>query len=126
LLEELRLNHYECFIRWNSTNAIRLSLWQRVDNYSIGIGQFNNISVSDGDFDIICPFLNVGEHQVIINIYSEDHALALAPFNITVPSSLLLSSTNTLDKLAYWVTGNYALNIRIKRIDAVKVKIASF
>jgi hypothetical protein len=63
--------------------------------------QFNNISVSDGDFDIICPFLNVGEHQVIINIHSEDLALALASLNLTVPSSPLLSSTNTLDKLPY-------------------------
>lgn len=65
------------------------------------IFQFNNISVSNGDFDIISPFLRVGEHQVIINIHSEDLALALASFNITVPSSPFLFSPYSSDKLMY-------------------------
>jgi hypothetical protein len=52
------------------------------------IFQFDNITISNGDFDIICPFLKDGEHQVIINIHSGNLALALASFNMTVPSLL--------------------------------------
>jgi hypothetical protein len=59
------------------------------------IFQFDKITVSDGDFDIICPFLKNGEHQVIINIHSENLALALASFNMSVPSSPLSSPTDS-------------------------------
>jgi hypothetical protein len=59
------------------------------------IFQFDKITVSDGDFDIICPFLKNGEHRVIINIHSENLALALASFNMSVPSSPLSSPTDS-------------------------------
>jgi hypothetical protein len=59
------------------------------------IFQFDNVTVGDGDFDIICPFLKDGEHQVIINIHSENLALALASFNMTVSSSPLSSPADS-------------------------------
>ena len=48
--------------------------------------KFSNINSSNGDFSIKCPFLNEGMHQVIVNLRSNNnHTLALASFNLTVP-----------------------------------------
>ena len=48
--------------------------------------KFSNITASNGEFSIKCPFLNEGMHQVIVNLPSNsNHTLALASFNLTVP-----------------------------------------
>ena len=48
--------------------------------------KFTNITASNGDFSIKCPFLNEGMHQVIVNLRSNNnHTLALASFNLSVP-----------------------------------------
>ncbi|MDP9287555.1 MAG: hypothetical protein M3P08_05085 [Thermoproteota archaeon] len=48
--------------------------------------KFSNITSSNGDFSIKCPFLNEGMHHVIVNLRSNNnHTLALASFNLTVP-----------------------------------------
>jgi hypothetical protein len=48
--------------------------------------KFSNITAPNGDFSIKCPFLNEGMHQVIVNLRSNNnHILALASFNLTVP-----------------------------------------
>ena len=50
--------------------------------------EFDNLSALDGHFSIICPFLNEGIHQVIINIHDANNfAVALASFRINVPPS---------------------------------------
>jgi hypothetical protein len=49
------------------------------------IYKFDNLTVADGDFGVICPFLDQGQHQVILSIRSENYALALASFNMTIP-----------------------------------------
>jgi hypothetical protein len=48
--------------------------------------KFTNITAANGDFSIKCPFLNEGMHQVIVNLRSNNnHTIALASFNLTVP-----------------------------------------
>ena len=47
--------------------------------------KFDNITSSNGHLSIKCPFLNEGKHQVIVNLHSNNYALALASFNLTVP-----------------------------------------
>jgi len=48
--------------------------------------KFSNITASNGEFSIKCPFLNEGTHQVIVNLRSHNnHTLALASVNLTVP-----------------------------------------
>jgi hypothetical protein len=47
--------------------------------------QLDNLTVADGDFGVICPFLDQGQHQVILSVRSENYALALASFNMTIP-----------------------------------------
>jgi hypothetical protein len=50
--------------------------------------EFDNLTAPAGDFSIICPFLNEGIHQVIINIHDANNfAVALASFRINVPPS---------------------------------------
>jgi hypothetical protein len=46
--------------------------------------KFNNITATDGNFSIICPFLDPGIHQVILKVNSKDYSLALASFNISI------------------------------------------
>jgi hypothetical protein len=46
--------------------------------------KFDNITVTDGDFSIMCPFLDPGMHQVVLKIDSKDYSLALASFNISI------------------------------------------
>jgi hypothetical protein len=46
--------------------------------------KFDNITVTDGDFSIRCPFLDPGMHQVVLKIDSKDYSLALASFNISI------------------------------------------
>ena len=54
--------------------------------------KFTNITASNGDFSIKCPFLNEGMHQVIVNLRSNNnHTLALASFNLTVPAGINIS-----------------------------------
>ena len=50
--------------------------------------EFDNLTTQTGSFSIICPFLNDGIHQVIINIHDANNfAVALASFRIYVPPS---------------------------------------
>jgi hypothetical protein len=50
--------------------------------------EFDNLTAPAGNFSIICPFLNEGIHQVIINIHDANNfAVALASFRIDVPPS---------------------------------------
>lgn len=50
--------------------------------------EFDNLTAPTGNFSIICPFLNEGIHQVIINIHDANNfAVALASFRIDVPPS---------------------------------------
>lgn len=46
---------------------------------------FDNITIPNGDFVVVCPFLDQGQHQVIVSVRSGNYALALASFNMTVP-----------------------------------------
>ena len=46
---------------------------------------FDNITILNGDFAVVCPFLDQGQHQVIVSVRSGNYALALASFNMTVP-----------------------------------------
>jgi hypothetical protein len=46
---------------------------------------FDNITIPNGDFAVVCPFLDQGQHQVIVSVRSGNYALALASFNMTVP-----------------------------------------
>jgi hypothetical protein len=46
--------------------------------------KFNNITATDGNFSIRCPFLDPGIHQVILKVNSKDYSLALASFNISI------------------------------------------
>jgi hypothetical protein len=48
---------------------------------------FDNITIPNGDFVVVCPFLDQGEHQVIVSVRSGNYALALASFNIRIPQS---------------------------------------
>jgi len=48
---------------------------------------FNNITIPNGDFVAVCPFLDQGQHKVIVNVRSGNYALALASFNMTIPLS---------------------------------------
>jgi hypothetical protein len=47
---------------------------------------FDNITIPNGDFVVVCPFLDQGQHQVIVSVRTGSYALALASFNMTVPS----------------------------------------
>jgi hypothetical protein len=47
---------------------------------------FDNITIPNGDFVVVCPFLDQGQHQVIISVRTGNYALALASFNMTVSS----------------------------------------
>ena len=47
--------------------------------------KYDNITVTDGDFSLRCPFLDSGMHQVILKVASKDYSLALASFKISVP-----------------------------------------
>ncbi len=50
--------------------------------------EFDNLTAPVGNFSIICPFLNEGIHQVIVNIHDANNfAVALASFSINVPPS---------------------------------------
>ena len=50
--------------------------------------EFDNLTAPAGNFSIICPFLNEGILQVIINIHDANNfAVALASFRIDVPPS---------------------------------------
>ena len=46
---------------------------------------FDNVTIPNGDFAVVCPFLDQGQHQVIVNVRTGSYALALASFNMTVP-----------------------------------------
>ncbi len=47
---------------------------------------FDNITIPNGDFAVVCPFLDQGQHQVIVSVRTGNYALALASFNMIVPS----------------------------------------
>jgi hypothetical protein len=47
---------------------------------------FDNITIPNGDFAVVCPFLDQGQHQVIVYVRNGSYALALASFNMTVSS----------------------------------------
>jgi hypothetical protein len=50
--------------------------------------EFDNLTAPAGNFSIICPFLNEGIHQVIVNIHvGNNSGIALASFRINVPPS---------------------------------------
>jgi hypothetical protein len=49
---------------------------------------FDNITIPNGDFAVVCPFLDKGQHQVIVNVMTGNNALALASFNMTVTRNL--------------------------------------
>jgi hypothetical protein len=53
---------------------------------------FDNITIPNGDFAVVCPFLDNGQHQVIVNVRTGNNALALASFNMTIPWSNSTSS----------------------------------
>ena len=53
---------------------------------------FDNITIPNGDFMVVCPFLDQGQHQVIVSLRSGNYALALASFNMTIPQSNSASS----------------------------------
>ena len=47
---------------------------------------FDNITIPNGDIVVVCPFLDQGQHQVIVSVREGNYALALASFNMTIPS----------------------------------------
>jgi hypothetical protein len=49
---------------------------------------FDNITIPNGDFAVVCPFLDKDQHQVIVNVRTGNNALALASFNMTVTRNL--------------------------------------
>ena len=46
--------------------------------------RFTNIPVTNGSFFLNYRFLEEGAHQVIVNIHSDNFALALASFSVVV------------------------------------------
>ena len=47
---------------------------------------FDNITIPNGDIVVVCPFLDQGQHQVIVSVREGNYALALALFSMNIPS----------------------------------------